>query len=106
MVSGKELEEVRKDYHGELRNAGEGRWGFTSLLTAISKPSGAFGPVGRSLLHPYSVGSHLIHMSYEGSDLPLERDSRPDERRDPIVGAHAAVLISDCLDFAHVRAII
>jgi hypothetical protein len=104
LLSKQQLEELRTTYPRELRNAVEGRWGFTSLLTAISKPNGAFGPVGRSLLHPYSVASHLIHMSYEGSDLPLERDSRPEERRDAIGVAHAAVLISDCLDFAHVRA--
>jgi hypothetical protein len=104
LLSEQELEELRTTYPRELRNAVEGRWGFTSLLTAISKPTGAFGPIGRSLLHPYSMASHLIHMSYEGSDLPLERDSRPEERRDAIGVAHAAVLISDCLDFAHVRA--
>jgi hypothetical protein len=104
LLSEKELEELRTAYPRELRSAVESRWGFTSLLTAISKPGGAFGPVGRSLLHPYAVASHLIHMSYDGSDIPLERDSRPDERRDAIGVAHAAVLINDCLDFAHVRA--
>jgi hypothetical protein len=76
ILSPEELAEIRQKYPREERRRVEGRWGFTELVTSISRPGGAFGPVGRSSLHRYMVSSHLTHMTYEGVDMPLERDHR------------------------------
>jgi hypothetical protein len=103
ILSPDELSETRLKYPREVRRQVEGRWGFTELVTAISKPGGAFGPVGRSSLHRYMVSSHLIHMTYEGVDMPLERDQRSPERREALRVSHAARLASDCFELAFLR---
>lgn len=104
VLPAEELERLRKEYPRQLRHEVERRWGFTNLVTAISRPGGAFGPVGRSALHSYMVSSHLTHMSYEGVDMPPERDTRAAERREAVEAAHAARLISDCFELAFFRA--
>jgi hypothetical protein len=104
ILAPEELAEIRRKYPREERRRVEGRWGFTELATAISKPGGAFGPVGRSSLHRYMVSSHLIHMTHEGVDMPLERDDRPVERRDAVALAHAARLVGDCFELTFLRA--
>lgn len=103
MLEKKELDQIRAVFPREVRRDIERRWGFTELINAVSRPGGAFGPGGRALLHGYSVSSHLIHMSYEGVDMPLERDQRPEERRDAIALAHAASIVNDCLQFTLLR---
>lgn len=105
LISDEEVAEIRAAYPREMRKDIERRWGFTALVDAVSQPGGAFGPTGRLLLHGYSIGSHLEHMSYEGTDMPLERDQRPKERRDAIELAHAAKLIGDCFQFTFLRAL-
>lgn len=104
LLSESEVAEIRAAYPRDMRRNVERRWGFTELIAAISKPGGAFGPVGEALLHSYSVSSHLIHMSYEGVDMPLERDQRNHQRREAVELAHAARLISDCFQFTFLRA--
>ena len=104
ILPAEELEEIRRRYPREERRRVEGRWGFTELVTAISKPGGAFGSVGRSSLHQYMLASHLTHMTYEGVDMPMERDRRSMERRDALAMAHAARLVSDCFELAFLRA--
>ncbi len=104
ILSSEELAEIRQKYPREERRRVEGRWGFTELVTAISKPGGAFGPVGRSSLHRYMVSSHVTHMTYEGVDMPLERDDRSMERRDAVAVAHAARLVGECFELAFLRA--
>jgi hypothetical protein len=99
-----ELAEIRQKYPREERRRIEARWGFTELVTAISKPGGAFGPVGRSSLHRYTVSSHLTHMTYKGADMPLERDDRSMERRNAVAVAHAARLVGDCFELTFLRA--
>jgi hypothetical protein len=100
-----ELDAIRSAYPRETRNELERRWGFTALVEAVSKPGGAFGPTARALLHGYSVASHLQHMSYEGTDMPMERDTRPERRREAIELAHAAKLIGHCFHLTSLRVI-
>jgi len=105
VLSEEEVEEIRATYPREVRRDIERRWGFTALVDAISRPGGAFGPTGRLLFHEYSAASHLHHMSYEGTEMPLERDHRPKERRESIELAHAAKLIDGCFRFTQLRAL-
>jgi hypothetical protein len=103
VLSEQELQRIQTIYPRELRRAVEGRWGFTAMLAEISRPGGAFGPVGASLLHSYSIASHLQHMTFEGVLMPLERDLRSESRRNSIHLAYAARLISDCFHCTFVR---
>jgi hypothetical protein len=98
-----EVERTRAAYPRKMRAEVEGRWGFTALVNAVSKQGGAFGPGAKSVLHSYSVASHLQHMSCEGVDLPFERDTRPQARREAIELAHAARLVSDCFHYTFHR---
>jgi hypothetical protein len=98
-----EIQAIRTKYPRDVRQKIEARWGFTELVTALSKPGGAFGPVGRSALHGYMVSSHLAHMSHEGVDMPMERDTREQGRREAITLAHASRLVSDCFELAFLR---
>lgn len=103
LVPDEELASIRSKYPRELRADLERRWGFTELVEAVSREDGAFGPGARALLHHYSLASHLYHMSYEGVDLPFERDQREPPRRAAIQKAHAAQLLSSCLHLAVLR---
>lgn len=81
----------------------ERRWGFGALLESISQPGAVFGPQARALFHRYAVASHLQHMTYEGADMRLERDTRSEERRKAIEFSHAARLIGDCVHMTTLR---
>jgi len=105
LLEPEELERIKTAFPREVRREIERRWGFTELINVVSKPGGAFGPEARTLLHGYSASSHLIHMSYEGVEMPLERDHRSDQRRDAITLTHAASMVSDCLQFTFLRLI-
>lgn len=106
LLSEDELAGIRAAYPREMRKDIERRWGFTALVDAVSKEGGAFGPTARLLLHGYSVASELQHMSHTGTDMPLERDKRSDERRKAIEFAHAAKLVEDCFHFTFLRVIV
>lgn len=106
LLSDEELDQIRSAYPRELRRNMERRWGFTTLVEAISKEGGAFGPTARVLLHGYSVASDLQHMSYAATDMPLERDRRSGQRRAAIELAHAAKLVGDCFHFTFLRVIV
>jgi hypothetical protein len=103
LLEKEELDQIKAAFPREVRRDIERRWGFTELINVVSRSGGAFGPEGRALLHGYSASSHLIHMSHEGVDMPLERDQRPEERRDAIALAHAASIVNDCLQFTVLR---
>jgi len=105
ILSEEELSAIREKYPRELRQSVERKWGYTQLVTAISKPGGAFGPTGRSALHNYMVSSHLAHMSNEGIEMPWERGQREQVRREAIELAHAARIVSDCFELTFFRAI-
>lgn len=97
---------VRARYPREARANLERRWGFTELVESVSKPDGAFGPGAKALLHHYSLASHLYHMSYEGVDMPLERDQREPERKMAIQKAHAAQLLASSYNLAVLRILV
>jgi hypothetical protein len=106
LLSDEDLTDLRAAYPRRMRSDIERRWGFTALVEAVAKQGGAIGPMARALLHGYSVASDLQHMSHIGTELPLERDMRPDDRRHAIELAHAAKLISDCYHFTVFRVIV
>jgi hypothetical protein len=105
LLPDEEIQAIRDKYPREMRQKVEARWGFTELVVALSRPGGALGSVGRSTLHSYMVSSHLAHMTYEGVDMPLERDMREPERRAAITLGHAARVIGDCLQLTILRAV-
>jgi hypothetical protein len=103
LLSDEEAERIKAAYPRRIRMQIEERWGFTSLLNSLSKLNGGLGPAGNGLMHSYSTASHLQHMSYEGTQMPHERDFREERRRIAIHSAHAARLVSDCFWFAVLR---
>jgi hypothetical protein len=103
LLTDEEAARIRAAYPRQTRRALEDRWGFTSLLKTLSRVGGAIGPIGNTLLHTYSVASHLQHMSNEGTEMLIERDRRKSERRDTIHVAHAAGLIDHCFYYGLLR---
>ncbi|WP_144445733.1 hypothetical protein [Inquilinus limosus] len=103
LLTDDELADIEAKYPRDVRRRMETRWGFSALVEAISKPDGVFGLTARALLHGYSVASDLQHMSFDGTEMPLERDMRSVQRRKAIELAHAAKLISSCYHLTWLR---
>jgi hypothetical protein len=100
-----ELAEIRTTYPHDMRRDLERRWGFPALVRSVSAKSGAFGPTTQALWYSYAVASELQHMSHDGTEMLLERDSRPKDNRQAIELAHAAKLVGDCFHLATLRVV-
>lgn len=92
-----EFQRIRGRYDKAQQRELEGRWGFTTLLNGLSKRRGAAFKELSGLAWSYSLMSHLQHADYIGVRLPMDRDTRSDDRRDSIHLAHHARLLNDAL---------
>jgi hypothetical protein len=98
-----ELAELRATYDRVHRRELENRWGFTGLVSELSRSGDPFFRGLGSMAHGYSMASHVHHMDMVGASIPLERDQRSAERRETIHMAHEAHLVSDLLVFLFIR---
>lgn len=97
--------EIVQDYPQAHRRALDSRWGFTGLISELSRsgdnPFRGFG----GFAHGYSLASHIHHADYVGTSLAADRDRRTPERRNSIQLAHAARLVADCFSYLRLRLI-
>jgi len=103
LLSEERLQELGQRYDKTTRRSIESRWGVGGLLNSLRKDVSAGIPRFDSLLHNYSLSSHIQHADYIGISLPYDRESRDAERRDALELAHHSRLISDCFSFMSSR---
>jgi hypothetical protein len=103
LLSEKELEELGQLYDKTTRRSIETRWGVGGLLNSLRKDAQHRVPRYDSLLHNYSLSSHIQHADYIGVSLPYDRESRNEQRRDALELAHLSRLILDCFSFMCLR---
>lgn len=102
LLSDEELERIRATSKAE-RRALETKWGFTGLIGELVRSGDPLFQNVLGLAHSYSMASHIQHMDYIGTSLPLDRDMRASDRRDSIHMAHSARLACDLLNFLYLR---
>ncbi|MFC0304018.1 DUF5677 domain-containing protein [Rhizorhabdus histidinilytica] len=98
-----ELVELRATYDRVHRRELENRWGFTGLVSELSRSGDRLFRGLGAVAHTYSIASHVHHMDMVGASLPLDRDRRSAERREAIHQTHEARVISDLLNFMLLR---
>lgn len=98
--------EIRSKYDRRRRRALETKWGFGGIVSELANSGDAVFLAMPGILFNYSISSHIHHVSSVGASLPFERESRPVERAESVVLAHAARLISDVFSFLYIRLMI
>lgn len=95
ILTEEEFDKLSKKYSKEERQCVEKKWGFTNLISQIANSGISGMDRAVSLLHGYSMASHVHHMDVLGNGIFLEREYRPAPERLSVHLAHAARLISD-----------
>ncbi|WAJ28507.1 hypothetical protein [Antarcticirhabdus aurantiaca] len=88
-----------KSVRGEL----ETRWGFTGIVGELSRSGDLLLKDLQGLAHGYALASHIQHADTIGASLPMERESRPDCRRDAVILAHEGRILTDLLWYGFLR---
>jgi hypothetical protein len=101
-----ELSQIDRDYSQAARRSLESKWGYTGLIGELARSGDAMFSGFGGFSHGYSIASHIQHADYVGVSIPVERDQRSEERRNPLHVAHATRLLSDCLTFLHLRLLV
>lgn len=94
------LSEARRDelnfaYDKTKRRSIESRWGVGGILNSLRQQTGTSQVNFDSMLHNYSLSSHIQHADYIGVSLPYDRESRETINRDTLELAHLSRIISD-----------
>lgn len=94
------LSEARRDelnfaYDKTKRRSIESRWGVGGILNSLRQQTGTSQVNFDSMLHNYSLSSHIQHADYIGVSLPYDRESREPINRDTLELAHLSRIISD-----------
>lgn len=94
------LSEARRDelnfaYDKTKRRSIESRWGVGGIINSLRQQTGTSQVNFDSMLHNYSLSSHIQHADYIGVSLPYDRESREPINRDTLELAHLSRIISD-----------
>lgn len=103
LLSETELTSIGNAFGPTERRSLETRWGFTGLIGELSRSGDELTKGFTGFSHGYSLASHIHHADAIGTSIAIERDRRSIERRDTILLAHGAGLISDALSCLHLR---
>jgi hypothetical protein len=79
-----ELNRIKSQYTQTERRSLETQWGFTGLISALTKSDDKWFAGITALTHGYAIASHIHHADSIGVSIPMERDFRSDERRHSI----------------------
>lgn len=101
-----ELNRIKGQYTQAERRALETQWGFTGLISALTKSGDKWFAGITALAHGYAIASHTQHADAIGVSIPMERDLRSPERRNSIHFTHLARLILDAFTFFHLRLLV
>ena len=103
LLNDAEIGTIRQNYPHQLRAEIENRWRFTRLIANRTNSALPEANMFPSLIHNYSMASHIQHMDWIGISIPVERDWRSDERRTSVERAHCSRLISDVYSYEFFR---
>lgn len=103
LLPDEERERISQSLSPAVRRELERRWGFTGLVGELGKSGDPlFKDVGGTAFS-YAMASHIQHVDAIGSSMPLERDLRPEQRREAVQLAHHGRLVGDPLRFMFLR---
>ena len=103
LLSDIERDEIATAFPKPVRSALEGRWGFTGLIGNLARSGDPLFSGITGLAAGYAMASHIVHADSIGVSTPLEIDHRPEVRRNAILLAHGARLMSDVMSCLHIR---
>ncbi|MDS1135978.1 DUF5677 domain-containing protein [Nitratireductor indicus] len=103
LLSDTELTSIGDAFGSSQRRSLETKWGFTGLIGELARSGDQLTKGFTGFAHGYSMASHIHHADSIGTSLAIERDLRSTERRDKVLLAHSARLISDILSCFHLR---
>jgi hypothetical protein len=103
ILSDEELKIIRQKFTKEERRELERKWGFSGIVTFMSRSNDPFFAGFKSFAHGYSIASHLLHADFAGTAIPMDRDTRSLERKEAAHLAHLSRLISDVFAFFQCR---
>lgn len=106
LLSDEKVAELSARFSRECRRNLETLWGFTGLLSTLSRSNDPLFRGLGGLPHSYSLASHVNHLDYVGASLPFDRDKRSPNRKESIHFAHHGRLVSDVLTFLHFRLLV
>jgi hypothetical protein len=97
LLSDAEISSIERRFdRGTGRTLGT-QWGFTGLVGELSRSRDPIFSSISGLCHGYAMSSHILHADTVGTAVALERDYRPDERRELVHLVHLSRLIVDQL---------
>lgn len=103
LLSSGEIANIEQRFGKALRRALDTKWGFSGLIGELSRSSDQMFSNISALSHGYSMSSHILHADYMGVAIALERDTRPEQRRDLIHFSHLSRLLIGQLAYLHMR---
>ena len=106
LLSDAERHELSERFSRTVRKGLETRWGFTGLVSELSRSGDPLFRDFPAIAHAYSMASHIQHVDMIGASIAMERDLRSGDRRDSIHLAHLGRLVGDVLNFMFVRLVV
>lgn len=103
LLSDAERDEFSAAYPKAARSALETRWGFTGMIRELVKSGDPLFRDFAGFAASYASASHIVHADHIGTVIPLEIDTRHQDRRDAQLKAHAVRLMSDTMASLQVR---
>lgn len=102
-ISEDEVAKIRSQYSRRVRQTIEEKWAFVGLCRTFAASDNPDLKAFVSLLHGYTMSSHLLHKDADGIGMVWERYGRPAERQLAVRMAHSARIVSDVCAFAKLR---
>lgn len=103
LLSPEQITKIEQRLEKQVRRALEAKWGFSGLIGELSRSGDPMFSNISALCHGYSMSSHVMHADYIGVSISLERDMRPEERRDSIHLSHLVSLLLAQLAYLQMR---
>lgn len=103
LLSIAEISGIERRLDRTARRTLDTQWGFTGLVGELSRSRDPMFSSIAGLCHGYAMSSHILHADTVGTAIALERDCRPDGRRQLVHLAHLSRLIVDQLIYLKMR---
>lgn len=98
-----ELHRIKSRYDSKTRKRLVSKWGFTNILNSLSAGDNEVFRILPSLLHTYSISSHIQHADYIGTSVVFDRECREEDNRDALHVSHLSRLINEALTYLYLR---
>jgi hypothetical protein len=97
------LAELLEKYPRKIRQQADARWGVAKLIEYLTSSQLPVADLFPTLLHPYAMSSHVVHMDSIGVEVMSERMIRTQDRSLTVLMSHAAGLLYNACIFHIMR---